>query len=285
MADNTDGKHLTNPTNTKSEAFSEEIIPGKDSDRNSSNQETENMEVHHHPDLHHKPKPWKEYFLEFIMIFLAVTLGFFAENIREHISDKHKTKVFAASLYQDFKTDSASLIQLISFTDQKIKNIDSLNYFIHQPNNRVSDSNLYRSAVYLISTSPFDNINGTYEQVKNTGSLRFFNQSLIDNLNSYDATSLKLKQMEDWENKVLYEQVIPKAGEVFNFTVFDDLRNNNFISHDMYLRNLNAESVDVLLNQSIVIRHLRERQLIQLKGLLQKTKEILAELKKEYHLG
>jgi hypothetical protein len=34
------------------------------------------MEVHHHPDLHHKPKKWKEYFLEFLMIFLAVTLGF-----------------------------------------------------------------------------------------------------------------------------------------------------------------------------------------------------------------
>lgn len=32
------------------------------------------MEVHHHP--HVKEKKFKEYFLEFIMIFLAVTLGF-----------------------------------------------------------------------------------------------------------------------------------------------------------------------------------------------------------------
>ena len=30
---------------------------------------TENMEVHHHPDLHHKRKNFKEYFLEFVMIF------------------------------------------------------------------------------------------------------------------------------------------------------------------------------------------------------------------------
>jgi hypothetical protein len=51
-----------------------------------------NMEVHHHPDLHHKAKPWKEYFLEFIMIFLAVTMGFFADNIREHIVDAKKKK-------------------------------------------------------------------------------------------------------------------------------------------------------------------------------------------------
>ena len=34
------------------------------------------MEVHHHPDLHHKPKAWKEYLLEGLMIFLAVTMGF-----------------------------------------------------------------------------------------------------------------------------------------------------------------------------------------------------------------
>ncbi len=31
------------------------------------------MEVYHHPDLHHKKKNFKEYFFEFLMIFLAVT--------------------------------------------------------------------------------------------------------------------------------------------------------------------------------------------------------------------
>jgi hypothetical protein len=44
------------------------------------------MEVHHHPQLEHKPKPWKEYLLEYIMIFLAVMTGFFAESYREHLS-------------------------------------------------------------------------------------------------------------------------------------------------------------------------------------------------------
>jgi len=38
------------------------------------------MEVHH---PHVEKKRFKEYFLEFIMIFLAVTMGFFAETIRE----------------------------------------------------------------------------------------------------------------------------------------------------------------------------------------------------------
>ena len=44
------------------------------------------MEVHHHP--HVEKKSFKEYFLEFLMILLAVTMGFIAENIREHYTEK-----------------------------------------------------------------------------------------------------------------------------------------------------------------------------------------------------
>ena len=47
------------------------------------------MEVHHHS---HKPKNWKEYITEFIMLFTAVTLGFFAENLRERISENANKK-------------------------------------------------------------------------------------------------------------------------------------------------------------------------------------------------
>ena len=42
------------------------------------------MEVHHHPHVPTHSKPWKEYVLEGLMIFIAVTLGYGAENIREH---------------------------------------------------------------------------------------------------------------------------------------------------------------------------------------------------------
>jgi hypothetical protein len=50
------------------------------------------MEVHHHP--HVEKKRFREYFLEFLMIFLAVTLDFFAENIREIIGSREKEKTF-----------------------------------------------------------------------------------------------------------------------------------------------------------------------------------------------
>ena len=98
MADNTDEEPIDSPENTPFENPSEEIISTKDTDTINPNQETENMEVHHHPDIHHKPKKWKEYFLEFLMIFLAVTMGFLAESYREHLADKEKVKQAIVSL-------------------------------------------------------------------------------------------------------------------------------------------------------------------------------------------
>jgi len=50
------------------------------------------MEVHYHPDLHHQKKNFKEYFLEFLMIFLAVTLGFFSESILNILEKKLREK-------------------------------------------------------------------------------------------------------------------------------------------------------------------------------------------------
>ena len=46
--------------------------------------QTEEMEVHKHPHHVAHKKKWGEYFLEFLMLFLAVFLGFMAENVREH---------------------------------------------------------------------------------------------------------------------------------------------------------------------------------------------------------
>ena len=46
------------------------------------------MEVHHHS---HHPKKWKEYLTEFLMLFLAVSMGFIAENIREKYVENERS--------------------------------------------------------------------------------------------------------------------------------------------------------------------------------------------------
>ena len=53
------------------------------------------MEVHHHAhnaDGHRGKKKWTHYLWEFLMLFLAVTLGFFVENQREHYIEHKREK-------------------------------------------------------------------------------------------------------------------------------------------------------------------------------------------------
>lgn len=64
------------------------------------------MEVHHHS---HHPKKLKEYITEFIMLFAAVTLGFFAENVREHqVIENHKNQNLI-TMIDDLKQDSLEI--------------------------------------------------------------------------------------------------------------------------------------------------------------------------------
>src|ERR1700750_210334 len=126
MADNTDEEHLDNPSTTQSENPSDEIIPTTDLETNKPNQDTENMEVHHHPDLHHKRKDFKEYFLEFLMIFLAVTMGFFAESYREHLKDQRQEKEFIVSLKEDIISDTIQLNVALSLGKLQYEKLDSL---------------------------------------------------------------------------------------------------------------------------------------------------------------
>src|SRR5262245_21535516 len=65
------------------------------------------MEVHAH--THTARKKWTHYFWEFFMLFLAVTLGFFVENMREHILDRKKENQYILSLARDLKDDTARL--------------------------------------------------------------------------------------------------------------------------------------------------------------------------------
>lgn len=64
------------------------------------------MEVHHHPHIPTHAKPWKEYLLEGLMIFVAVTLGYGAENVREHYVETKKALISAKNLYVDVTYDS-----------------------------------------------------------------------------------------------------------------------------------------------------------------------------------
>ena len=133
------------------------------------------MEVHHHS---HHPKKWKEYITEFVMLFAAVTLGFFAENIREHqVIDNHKNQNLI-TMIDDLKQDSIEINNrideysnsLVKF--EKMKDL-SFAFSHHQINeNQLIDSvfEIYVNTKFSIAL--FIN-NASYKNTISSGSLSY----------------------------------------------------------------------------------------------------------------
>ena len=82
------------------------------------------MEVHQH--THTPRKKWTHYLWEFLMLFLAVTLGFFVENQREHYIEHKREKQFISTMVEDLKSDTAQLTETIAYKKNKEKMLDSL---------------------------------------------------------------------------------------------------------------------------------------------------------------
>src|SRR5262245_9299459 len=90
------------------------------------------MEVHHHS--HTERKKWTNYFWEFLMLFLAVTLGFFVENWREHVIEDQRASELARSLYYELQNDSVNLKRAQRFRMEKENSLGKLAGFLTDSN-------------------------------------------------------------------------------------------------------------------------------------------------------
>jgi hypothetical protein len=155
------------------------------------------MEVHHHPDLHHKKKNFKEYFLEFLMIFLAVTLGFFAENIREYISSRDKENIDIRSLSRNLTEDSAMIAYQIQSNEKGTETIDSMMELIRSGRYKDEPEMLYRFAYTTRGFQNFQYSNITFEEMKSSGSFGFIRKiNIRNNLVNYNNFITGLRGLE-----------------------------------------------------------------------------------------
>lgn len=146
------------------------------------------MEVHHHP--HVEKKSFKEYLLEGLMIFVAVSFGFIAENIRESISDTEKEEAYIESFVQNLRDDSVHLAAVIEENTAKIAELRELMKLSQQNLSAVAvRKELYNycsSAVGYYSL--FTSNNATLQQLKNSGGLRLIRRNhASDSIASYDV--------------------------------------------------------------------------------------------------
>ena len=144
-------------------------------------QPTIDMEVHKHPHHVTHKKKWGEYLLEFFMLFLAVFLGFVAENIRENSVERHQEKEYMELMVEDLKKDTANINTMVTGNRILITGLDTLLDLLSAPQ---QDKNAQRkifvsSLKYTYWYMPIQFSEFTLTQLKSSGGFRLIKNHVV----------------------------------------------------------------------------------------------------------
>jgi hypothetical protein len=268
----------TEITNQKSDIITSDIL---------------NMEVHHHP--HAEKKNLKEYLLEGLMIFIAVTLGFFAENLREYLNDEHVTTQNMQSMIEDLRSDSTMFSTTLVANEYSVRMIDTLVDMLSNKSSGTGHIYFLARNITAVADAPRPDTR-TFEQMRTEGSLRLLkSNSLVNDITSYYQSLEWFKMGNDGELRRM-DEVITANSAVFNGAVLKRIFSSEFINseHNAYRieepdNNPPLFSNDNGLINTIIVRYsylqsaLKENNgTIELE--IKRCNQLIEDLKKEYTL-
>jgi hypothetical protein len=209
------------------------------------------MEVHAHTHTESLPagkagKNWTHYLREFLMIFLAVFLGFVAENIRENFVEHERAKEYANLLIEDLRTDTTELNIAAHVMNLIIMAGDSLGDLLSNDAKSTKGGKLYFYEYLSSRRWNFISHDATIQQLKSSGALRYFRDtSLIRKIMNYEESvqiiylaqnRFEPEKIENWN---LVQKVFDQSyyfyssgGSEFDLTMNDEkvirYMNNNY---------------------------------------------------------
>jgi len=186
------------------------------------------MEVHHHPHIPTHAKPWKEYLLEGLMIFVAVTLGYGAENIREHYVETKKAIISAKNLYVDVTYDSIGYARNTINRSRQDSCFEIINAFY---NNNTLDKEIpsvYAAHGYITRRMLYQMNTLALDEVKSSGTLKFLeSDELKAAIQRYASFGSGLKLREQREFSYIDRMLDPISTKNFEFN-FNRASGDNF---------------------------------------------------------
>ena len=272
----------------------ENILPGAETNTSNEQHSTINsqfsteqdMEVHHHTHPHHGKKNWKSYFWEFLMLFLAVFCGFLAEYQLEHKIEKDRVKEYAEFFLEDLKNDSVYVNQLLTNQQQMLLQADSLLSLLTSDrflNNNYQLVNHFNKLSVFVDFNPAFPVN--FEQVKNSGSLRYFkNKKLVSSMSTLNREMEIVEEVYKGYNGFIEQYLTPFSINHLNTLQYDIFSRKVLVS-DPAIYGWNKEEALLLANK---INRKRTYDIFFinrfLKGCGEKITALSISIKKEYQL-
>ena len=144
------------------------------------------MEIHHHS--HSSRKKWTHYFWEFLMLFLAVSLGFYAENTREVILHKKEVKTQLNSMLSDLHSDVNLFDSVTDRNSYGARMADSLVELLHSDITNTTEI-YFAARTVTANLGYYYTHSKSFDQLKSAGLLRYIkDKELLDSIGSYYAS-------------------------------------------------------------------------------------------------
>ena len=256
------------------------------------------MEVHHHSQ-HGGKKNWRSYFWEFLMLFLAVTLGFFVENQREHYIEHVRATDFSRTLVKDLHNDTALIHDHQRTAALYIAFADTLLQMSKTRLDGIAASRFSFYTRFMYWTGAITWNNATFEQIKSSGSLRYFkNYQLLEKMMNFEAIAKQI-DMESYNNTIRGNLMLNQINRIIDPVYHHELSKYFLVSLDTLssktieqLTSHNSESLEnkraeikELLNMIVVQQRNFQRNIdVSWKRAETLAIELINDLKKEYQV-
>jgi hypothetical protein len=158
------------------------------------------------------------------MLFLAVTIGFFVENQREHYVEHQREKQYAQTLYEDIREDTSTIkhtIFEISFASQRI---DTFRYLVqHFDIKDLPGGTWYYYGRFGTRNFQVTFQDATIQQLKNSGGLRYFRKATVANaIARYDQSCRFLREDLSLQTPI-YNDLVKLRNNLFNTWYLDEI--------------------------------------------------------------
>ncbi len=245
------------------------------------------MEVHHHPKI--EKKKFTEYLLEGLMIFFAVSMGFLAENIREHITNIEKEHQYINSLIHNLEQDKIDITNTINDNQKKLIDLDSLLSILS--NNILTPENkqlLYKYSRMVSFYSSFASDDATMTQLKNAGGFQYIRKDHIaDSISRYDEVIRSIDAAEAPYSKAINDAV-DAMSEFLLFKVWKDtsyFKNGTAPNKELPLLYDDPKKISMFYNKISLERGWTQNYLDNLREKLPFTIRLIDLLHKEYEIN
>ena len=227
------------------------------------------------------------------MLFLAVTLGFFVENQREHLIEHRRERVFMVSMLNDLASDTAQFRSMIVTYSGVKFHVDSLILLLSDFKNLDRNAaRIYTHQVFLHDYNKLVYSDRTIQQLKNGGNFRLIRKSVIsDNIIGYDG--LVLNRVESMQEKLVLARHLKINDGSSTIFKFGPLRHRHekynesktvILPEPPYFVSTTREKVEFIINDLQLYSLSLVWFLASIEEAIAKAIQLSTLIKNEYHL-